>query len=51
MSQRSMLSRWTRYFGKPARMRPQLGPYLQRVLARPAVIRVFDAEGLAAPWV
>ena len=46
-----MLCRWTRAFGKPARMRPQLGPYLQRVLARPAVIRVFDAEGLAQPWV
>ena len=29
----------------------QLGPYLQRVLARPAVIRAFNAEGLAAPWV
>ena len=46
-----MLCRWTRNFGQPARMRPQLGPYLQRVLARPAVVRVFDAEGLAAPWV
>ena len=46
-----MLCRWTRYFGKPARMRPQLGPYLQRVLARPAVIRAFEAEELAAPWV
>ena len=46
-----MLCRWTRHFGQPARTRPQLGPYLQRVLARPAVIRTFDAEGLAQPWV
>ena len=46
-----MLCRWTRNFGRPARTRAQLGPYLQRVLARPAVIRAFDAEGLAAPWV
>jgi glutathione S-transferase len=46
-----MLCRWTRKFGKPARTRPQLGPYLQRVLARPAVVRVFTAEGLAQPWV
>ena len=46
-----MLCRWTRNFGQPARTRPQLGPYLERVLARPAVVRVFEAEGLAAPWV
>ncbi|MFC5520238.1 glutathione S-transferase family protein [Polaromonas jejuensis] len=46
-----MLCRWTRNFGQPARTRPQLGPYLQRVLARPAVIRTFAAEGLAQPWV
>ncbi|MGH8848677.1 MAG: glutathione S-transferase family protein [Polaromonas sp.] len=46
-----MLCRWTRNFGKPARTRPQLGPYLQRVLARPAVVKAFAAEGLAQPWV
>ena len=46
-----MLCRWTRNFGQPARTRAQLGPYLQRVLARPAVIRAFEAEKLAAPWV
>ncbi len=46
-----MLCRWTRNFGQPARTRPQLGAYLQRVLARPAVIRAFNAEGLAQPWV
>ena len=46
-----MLCRWTRRFGKPARDRAQLGPYLQRVLVRPAVVRAFNAEGLAQPWV
>ena len=46
-----MLCRWTRNFGQPARTRPQLGAYLQRVLARPAVNRALNAEGLAQPWV
>ncbi len=47
-----MLCRWTRNFAsRPARDLPHLGPYLQRVLARPAVARVFKAEGLAQPWV
>ena len=46
-----MLCRWTRNFAQPARTRTQLGPYLERVLARPAVARVFEAEGLAQPWV
>ena len=46
-----MLCRWTRGFPRPARDLPQLGPYLQRVLARPATQRVFDREGLAQPWV
>ena len=31
-----MLGRWTRSFERPARSLPHLGPYLQRVLARPA---------------
>ena len=47
-----MLCRWTRNFATaPARSRAHLGPYLQRVLARPAVIKAFHAEGLAQPWV
>ncbi len=46
------LCRWTRNFSAaPARERPHLGPYLQRVLARPAVQRVMVSEGLAAPYV
>jgi glutathione S-transferase len=46
-----MLCRWTRGFVRPARHLPQLGPYLQRVLARPATRRVFEREGLVQPWV
>ena len=46
-----MLCRWTRGFARPARDLPQLGPYLQRVLARPATQRVFEREGLAPPRV
>ncbi len=47
-----MLCRWTRNFSsRPGRDLPHLGPYLRRVLARPAVMRVFKAEGLAQPWV
>jgi len=46
-----MLCRWTRHFAHPARARPALGAYLQRVLERPAVRQVFEREGLAQPWV
>ena len=47
------LCRWTRNFGneRPARDHAHLGPYLQRMLARPAVARVLRNEGLAAPFV
>jgi glutathione S-transferase len=46
-----MLCRWTRNAPRPARTLPHLGPYLQRMLARPATQRVFEREGLAAPLV
>ena len=46
-----MLCRWTRGFKRPARSLPHLGPYLERVLARPAVQRAFEQEGLAQPRV
>jgi glutathione S-transferase len=46
-----MLCRWTRGMARPARTLPHIGPYLQRVLARPAVRRTFEQEGLAAPLV
>ena len=45
-----MLCRWTRFMGRPARTLPNLGPYLARVLERPAVKAAFEAEGLAAPY-
>lgn len=46
------LCRWTRNFDKGrARERPNLGPYLQRMLERPAVRRVLDNEGVQPPYV
>ena len=46
-----VLCRWTRGFARPARSLPHLGPWLARVLERPAVQRAFATEGLAAPLV
>ena len=46
-----MLGRWSRGFTRPARTLPHLGPYLERMLARPAVRKVFEVEQLSAPWV
>jgi glutathione S-transferase len=46
-----MLCRWTRGFARPARSLPHLGPYLRRVLARPAVQRAFATENLQPPLV
>lgn len=46
-----MLGRWTRGCERPARERPHLGPYLQRMLARPAIARAFADEGIVAPFV
>lgn len=44
-----MLCRWTRMQDHPAKARPALAAYLQRVLERPATQRVVAKEGLAAP--
>jgi glutathione S-transferase len=48
-----MLCRWTRAFvgSHPARQYPHIGPYLQRMLARPAVQQAIAAEQLPQPWV
>lgn len=46
-----MLCRWTRSMARPARTLPHVGPWLQRVLARPATQRVFAREQLGAPLV
>jgi len=47
------LCRWTRNFRNERRARDyaHLGPYLKRVLARPALQRVVANEGLAEPFV
>ena len=46
------LCRWTRHFASsPARSKRQLGPYLDRMLARPAVQRTLANEGLEPPFV
>jgi glutathione S-transferase len=46
-----MLCRWTRGMQRPARTLPHIGPFLERMLARPAVQKVFEVEKLSAPWV
>jgi glutathione S-transferase len=47
-----LMCRWTRNFAdRPARSFPHIGPYLQRVLERPAVRATIEAEGLQPPWV
>lgn len=46
-----MLCRWTRGMARPARERPHIGSFLQRMLARPAVQASLQAEGLQAPYV
>ena len=46
------LCRWTRNFASPpARNRPHVGPYLQRMLLRAATQRVLHAEQLSPPFV
>jgi glutathione S-transferase len=47
------LCRWTRNFAheRPARDREHLGPYLKRMLERPAVQRVLATEKLSPPFV
>ena len=46
-----VLCRWTRGFGRPARELPHLGPFLQRMLVRPAIRRVIATEKLPQPLV
>jgi glutathione S-transferase len=46
-----VLCRWTRGFARPARSLAHLQPWLERMLARPAVQRAFATEKLAAPYV
>ena len=50
-----MLCRWTRGFegqaAAPARTRPAIHAWLDRMLARPAVQQVIATEGLPPPWI
>jgi len=46
-----VVCRWTRTLARPARSLPHLGPYLQRMLARPALKKAFATEKLAEPHV
>jgi glutathione S-transferase len=46
-----VLCRWTRGFARPARDLPHLRPWLERMLARPAVQRAVTTEQLAPPLV
>ena len=45
------LCRWTRGFARPARDLPHIRPWLDRMLARPALQRAFASEKLAVPFV
>lgn len=45
------LARWSRGMSRSAADRPQLGAYLQRMVARPAVQRVHAQEHIPQPWV
>jgi glutathione S-transferase len=45
-----MLCRWSRGMQRPARTLPHIGPYLSRMLERPAVRKVFEVEELKAPF-
>ena len=46
-----MLVRWGRAMPRPPRDLPVLAAHAARVLARPAVLATFAAEGIAAPFV
>jgi glutathione S-transferase len=46
-----VLCRWTRGFARPARSLPHVRPWLDRMLARPAVQRAFATEQIAPPFV
>jgi len=46
-----VLCRWTRGLARPARALPHLRPWLDRMLARPALQRAFATEKLAPPFV
>ena len=44
------LCRWSRGMPRPGASWPHVGPYLDRILARPAVQRALQQEHLQEPW-
>jgi glutathione S-transferase len=45
------LCRWSRGMQRPGASWPHIAPYIQRILARPAVQRALQQEHLPEPWV
>ena len=45
-----MLCRWTRGMANPARNRPLLKAFAERMMARPAIQAAHDQEGLKQPY-
>jgi glutathione S-transferase len=45
------LCRWSRGMPRPGASWPHIGPYLHRILERPAVRRALQQEHLAEPWI
>ena len=45
-----MLSRWAHFLERAPKTLPRIGPLLERVLERPAVIRAIEAEGIEGPF-
>ena len=45
------LCRWSRGMPRPGASWPHIGPYIERVLQRPAVRRALQQEHLAEPWI
>lgn len=45
------LCRWSRGMPRPGAGWPHIGPYLHRILARPAVQRALQQEHLQEPWI
>jgi glutathione S-transferase len=46
-----MLTRWGRAMPRPPRALPEIAAHAERVVARPAVLATFAAEGIEAPFV
>jgi glutathione S-transferase len=45
-----MLCRWTRGMQKPARDYPHIGAYLKVLMGRASIVKVFEKEGIVAPF-